>query len=343
MYFRCLILFTYLLCFSLELKAAEIKEKPPYKVMMILYRGFTDAEKGFIAYFKQRHIAAEFIIRDAQADNTKIAEFVSEARELKPDLIYTFGTTVTAEVVGLVGQVNPHKHITDIPVVFNIVADPIGAKLVKSMQASGRNLTGASHLVPLSAQMNALQKMRNTQTIGVIYNSQEKNAVLAVQGLEKIAAKYKLSLDLAPVALDENNKPSVEGIKIAAQTLLEKKPQFIYIPSDSFMIKNARTVVQVAQAAKIPVFSATEAPIRNDGALLGLVSTYFNVGELAAYKAEQILLKKERVSKIPIDSLNRFTYLVNMGAAKKLGVYPPLAVIKFAELISPMDAGDARE
>ncbi|STQ90342.1 ABC transporter substrate-binding protein [Iodobacter fluviatilis] len=343
MYFRFIIIFTYLLLFPLELKAAEINEKPPYKIMMILYRGFTDAEKGFVSYFKQHHIAAEFIIRDAQADNTKIAEFVSEARELKPDLIYTFGTTVTAEVVGLVGQVNPEKHITDIPVVFNIVADPIGARLVKNMQASGRNLTGASHLVPLSAQMNALQKMRSTQTLGVIYNSQEKNAVLAVQGLEKIAAKNKFSLDLSPVALDENNKPGLDGIKKATQELLARKPQFIYIPSDSFMIKNAQTVVQAAQAAKIPVFSATEAPVRNDGALLGLVSTYFNVGELAAHKAEQILLKKEHVSKIPVELLNRFTYLVNMGAAKKLGIYPPLAVVKFAELISPLDGVDASE
>jgi putative ABC transport system substrate-binding protein len=341
MFLRCFILIVFLCFFPIELQAVDTNTKPPYRIMMILYRGFTEAEKGFIDYFKQRHIAAEFIIRDVQADNSKIAEFVNEARELKPDLIYTFGTTVTAGVVGLVGQVNPAKHITDIPVVFNIVADPIGAKLVKTFQASGRNLTGASHFVPLSAQINALQTMRNTQSLGVIYNAQEKNAVLTVQGLEKISAKYKLTLDLAPIGLDD--KPSKEGVESAMQALLLKKPQFIYIPSDSFMIKNAKTVIQAAQAARIPVFSATESPIRNDGALLGLVSTYFNVGELAAYKAEQILLKKEHVSKIPVELLNRFTYLVNMGSAKKLGVYPPLSVVKFAELISPVDGVDARE
>ncbi|MHB9117358.1 MAG: hypothetical protein ACYC2R_03670 [Burkholderiales bacterium] len=39
-------------------------------------------------------------------------------------------------------------------------------------------------------------------------------------------------------------------------------------------------------------FSATEAPVRHSGALMGLVSSYYNVGQFAAYKAEQILVNK---------------------------------------------------
>lgn len=339
MFFRCLLV---VLCLfpSVSALAADAK---PYRIMMLLYRGSTEAEKGFMDYFKRRNIATEYIVRDAQADNTRIADFVKEARELKPDLIYTFGTTVTAEVVGLMGEVDPARHITDIPVVFNVVADPIGAKLVKNLKSSGRNLTGASHLVPLNAQMQALQAMRSTRSLGVIYNPQEKNSVLAVQELENLAAKFNLSLKLAPIGLDAKSKPAADGIALAMRDLVAMKPQFIYLPSDSYLIKNAREVVQAAQLARIPVFAATEAPIRNDGALLGLVSTYFNVGELAAHKAEQILTKKARPAQLPVETLNRFTYLVNMRAAKKLGVYPPLSVVKIAELIGALDGADARE
>ncbi|MET3134260.1 putative ABC transport system substrate-binding protein [Oxalobacteraceae bacterium GrIS 1.11] len=342
MFLRSLVTFLCLSAVAPTWCRAESAAKP-YRIMMMLYRGSTDAEKGFMDYFKRRNIAVEYIVRDAQADQNKIADFVREARELKPDLIYTFGTTVTAEVVGLDGQVDPAKHITDIPVVFDIVADPVGAKLVRNLRSSGRNLTGASHLVPLSAQMNALQTMRKTQTLGVIYNPQEKNSALAVQELENSAAKFGLSLQLAPVGLNAKHQPTTDGIVAALQTLLAKKPQFIYIPSDSFMIKNARMVIQAAQAAHIPVYAATETPIRNDGALLGLVSTYFNVGELAAHKAEQILSGKSSAAQLPVETLNRFTYLVNMSAAKKLSIYPPLAVVKFAELLNPLDAIDARE
>lgn len=315
----------------------------PYRVMMILYRGATDAEKGFMDYFKRRDIPVEFIVRDAQADSSKIADFVREARELKPDLIYTFGTTVTAEVAGLEGEVDPSRHITNIPVVFDIVADPVGAKLVSNLKASGRNLTGASHLVPLAAQLNALGSMRRIQTLGVIYTPNEKQSLLAVQELQKLAPALGLTLKLTPVVLDTRNRATPEGVVAAMRSLVAKKPDFIYIPSDSFLIKNANMVVREAYAGQIPVFAATEAPIRNDGALLGLVSTYSNVGELAGYKAEQILANKTPAAQIPIESLNRFTFLVNMGTAKRLGIYPPLSVVKLAELIAPLGTVDARE
>ncbi|PRC92793.1 ABC-type uncharacterized transport system periplasmic component [Solimicrobium silvestre] len=341
MYFR----YVFLLCLfatSLSSQGAEPITKP-YKIMMMLYRGETDAEKGFMEYFKRHHIPAEFIIRDAQADNAKIAGFIREARDIKPDLIYTFGTTVTSKVVGVIGDDDPETHITDIPVVFDIVADPVGARLTSSLKSSGRNVTGVSHLVPIAAQIQALQSMRTIQRLGVIYNPQEKNAMLAVQELQTLAQKLALTLQLVPVVLDANQHPSTEGVVAAMRDLLAQKPQFIYIPSDSFMIKNANLVVQEAQAAHVPVFAATEAPIRNDGALLGLVSNYFNVGELAAYKAEQILSKKMVVSQVPIESLNRFTYLINMGAAKKLGIYPPVSLFKVAELVNGTDNLDARE
>lgn len=322
---------------------APLAEAKPYRIMMLLYRGATDAEKGFTDYMSRHKVPVEYIIRDAQADGSRVADFVKEARELKPDLIYTFGTTVTAEVVGQLGRVDRDKHITDIPVVFNVVADPVGANLVHDMKSSGRNLTGVSHLVPLPAQLQALQTMRPVQTLGVVYNPQEKNSMLAVQQLEALAPKFNLTLKAVPLRLDTHGKPASDGVVGAMQDLVAQKPQFIYLPSDSYLIKNAYEVVQAAQAARIPVFAATEAPIRNDGALLGLVSTYFNVGELAAHKAMQILTRKVPPARLPVESLNRFTYLVNMRTAKKLGVYPPLSVVKIAEMIGGQDAIDATE
>lgn len=342
MRFSCLFLLCCLIPSSATFAASDVSVKP-YRIMMMLYRGQTDAEKGFMDYFKRRHIAAEFIVRDAQADSAKIGEFIVEAKALKPDLIYTFGTTVTAAVAGLAGETDALKNITDIPIVFDIVADPVGAKLVQNLKSSGRNLTGASHMVPLGAQLQALQAMRSTRTLGVIYNPNEKNSMLVVQALEKIAPGFSLTLQLVPLQVTGNNQPEPNAIGVAMRELIAKKPQFIYVPSDSFLIKNAGEVVRLARHAGIPVFAATEAPIRDDGALLGLVSTYANVGELAAYKAEQILSKKATAAQIPIESLNRFTYLINMNSAKTLGVYPPLSVLKFAELIAPTDMIDARE
>lgn len=339
----CLLLLCLLFPSAAAVAAPAEPAVKPYRIMMILYRGQTDAEKGFMDYFRRRHIPAEFIVRDAQADTARIEQFIAEAKATRPDLIYTFGTTVTAAVAGLDGEADAGRHITDIPVVFDIVADPVGARLVKNLKSSGRNLTGASHAVPLGAQLQALAAMRRIQRLGVLYNPSENNSVLAVRELEKIAPAFALSLQVVPLELDSRHQPAVDAVAVAMRKLLAGKPQFIYMPSDSFLIKNAGAVVRSASLAGVPVFAATEAPIRNDGALLGLVSTYANVGELAAYKAEQILSKKATPAAIPIESLHRFTYLINMPSAKSLGMFPPLTVLKFAELIKPDEAIDARE
>jgi len=83
-------------------------------------------------------LPVEFLVRDVAGERSKVREFVEEARRERVDLIYTFGTSVTLDVVGAPGKVDPAVHVTDVPVVFNIVADPVGAGLAPAFAATGR-------------------------------------------------------------------------------------------------------------------------------------------------------------------------------------------------------------
>ncbi len=107
----------------------------------------------------------------------------------------------------------------------------------------------------------------------------------------------------------------------------------IYLPSDSFLVANAKKVVDEINVYKIPSFSATEVPIRKGQALTGLVCRYYNVGQLAGYKAEQILVHKKDPKDIPMETLSRFSFMFNMATAKQLEFYPPLSVLKVAEIL----------
>jgi putative ABC transport system substrate-binding protein len=316
---------------ALTLGAAA--QEKTYKVMVVLFRGTTAAEQGFMDYLKER-IPVEFVLRNVDGDRAKVADFVKEAKRDRPDLIYAFGTTVTLEMVGAVGKVEPDRHITDIPVVFNIVADPIGASIATASAATGRNVTGVSHLVPMEDQLRVMQRFKTVRKLGVIFNPYEANSALAVEQLKQhstAAAGYELveeALQTAP-----GQKPSPTDISDAMQRLAASRPDFIYLPSDSSLIERAATIIGQATTAKIPVISATEGPIRDDGALLGLVSNYYNAGAFAAHKAEQILVGKQPAGRIPIETLQRFALVVNMTTAIQLGIYPPLDLIKIAELL----------
>ena len=295
-------------------------------------RGITPADQGFMDQMKAR-IPVEFTIRDVQGSRVKIREFVEEARRNRPDLLYTFGTTVTLDTVGAAGQVDPKFHIVDIPVVFNIVADPVGAKLASAFAATGRNLTGVSHLVPMPDQLRAMQRFKSVKKLGVIYNPYEANSALAVDQLRGLTAQFRFSLVEAALQTAPGQQVVTQDVVDAMLQLVAAKPDFVYLPSDSSLIARASTIVGMATTAKIPVISATEGPIRDDGALVGLVSNYYNAGAFAAHKAEQILVGKQPAGRLPIETLQRFALVVNMTTAFQLGVYPPLDLIRIAELL----------
>jgi len=237
------------------------------------------------------------------------------------------------EAVGAMGAVNPQQHIVDIPSVFNIVADPVGAKLAGAFAPTGRNLTGVSHLVPMLDQLRAMQRFRPVKKLGVVFNPVEANSELAVVQLKQHAAQLGFTLVEAPLLSPPGQRPTIVDISDATRLLIAAEPDFIYLPSDSSLIERATVIVELATRARIPLLSATEGPIRNDGALMGLVSNYANAGAFAAHKAEQILIGKQAPGRIPIETLQRFTLLVNMGSALHLGIYPPLDLIKIAELL----------
>jgi putative ABC transport system substrate-binding protein len=109
------------------------------------------------------------------------------------------------------------------------------------------------------------------------------------------------------------------------------------MPPDSFLSTQARgLVVPAALAQGLPAFASTE-QLMSAGALLGLVSRYYNVGQFAAFKAEQILAGKACAARIPVETLTRFSLQINLNVARRLGALPPLEMFNYAELMG--DAG----
>jgi putative ABC transport system substrate-binding protein len=257
--------------------------------------------------------------------------FIAEARALKADLIYTWGTPVTLAVAGRYDD--PVKPVTDIPVVFTMVSSPIGAGIVKTLVSSGRNLTGACHVVPIAQQMTAIRTYRRFDRLAAIYNPAEANSLPNMKELRAVAAQERLQLVERPVPLDANGQPIAAALPDMVRQLVADGVQLLYIGPDSFLAANRRILTEAALANRLPTYSATEFALREGKALFGLVSGYEAVGRLTAHKAAQILVEGRAPSSIPVETLARFSYLVNMSVAAELDLYPPLKVINYAELL----------
>lgn len=332
-YATCLILSTVSLGASLPVQAAQgPSSRRGYLVAMVLWRGVTDAERGFMDYFSEHGVPVRFVQFNCNADKKRLPGYIAKLKALHPDLIYTFGTTVTSAVAGKEGKVDPKLNITKIPIVFNIVADPIGAGITRSMRSTGRNVTGITHTVPLKVQLKTLMELKTAHRLGVIYNPQEKNSVLAVQHLAAARKAFGFRLLSAPLHMG-GTRPAADRITEAVRELAKQRPDLIYLPSDSYLIAHADIVTADINRLGIPSFSATEGPVRDSGALMGMVSRYYNAGKFAAFKAMEILVEHRRPQDIPVEGLKRFTVVVNMDTARQLDFYPPVTLLNLAEVV----------
>ncbi|MGE5504602.1 MAG: ABC transporter substrate-binding protein [Actinomycetota bacterium] len=315
--------------------AAEPARKP-FRIYMALWRGWEEAAQGFKDYFTNQNIPVELIVRDAGQDKSKLKGFVDEARQMKVDLVFTWGTTVTEEMLGRFDAVDPARHVTDIPAVFAIVSQPVGG-VVADLASSGRNITGTTYLVPLETQLNLIQSYRRFRTLGVVYNPLERNSLVAIDGLK--AAGTTMDFTVVPVPVDvADSKPVPASIAGKVAELKKAKVDFLYIPPDTFLNVNRDLLTQAALDNAIPSFAAAENPVTTSKAMFGGVYRYYTVGQLTAYKAEQILVGKVAPSAIPIDAPKRLSILINMPVARQLGMYPPMNLLGLAEIIDPNEA-----
>jgi putative ABC transport system substrate-binding protein len=314
----------------------------PYRIYAITFRGMTDVEKGFQDYFAARRIPVQITFRDLNRDNTRMPGFIEEIRRTKPDLIYTWGTSVTLGVVGTYDGVDPAVNITDIPVVFTLVAAPVLAKIVRDLKNPGRNVTGVYHVAPTEAQIRAMASYRPFKSLGILYTPTEQNSVVVVEEVREVSKRLGFSVIARPLKLDANKKVTAEGAPEMVRDLkLRDGVEWLYLPPDSYLGTQAqKIIIPAAMSVGLPAFASTE-QLMETGALTGLVSRYHSIGQFTAYKAEQILVNKVPPSKIPVETLTRFALQVRMDVAEQLKLPPPLPMFNYAELITPKSQGEA--
>ena len=313
---------------------AQISSRP-YRIYAITFRGMTEVERGFQDYFASRRIPVQITWRDLNRDASRMPGFLEEIRRVRPDLVYTWGTSVTLGVVGTYDGYDPNTHIQDIPVVFTLVAAPVLAKIVPDLKNTKRSVTGVFHVAPTEAQIRAMASYRPFKSIGILYTPTEQNSVVVVDEVREVSKRLGFQVIARPLKLDAQKKVTSEGAPEMIRELKQQKVDWLYLPPDSFLGTQAKSVIiPAAMENGLPTFASTE-QLMETGALTGLVSRYHSIGQFTAYKAEQILVHKVPASKIPVETLTRFSLQVRLDVAEQLKLPPPLPMFNYAELLTP--------
>ncbi len=318
---------------ALPRPARAAAAEKPWHIFMVVWRGEESATRGFQHYFRRRDLPVEFTVRDCARDAGRLPGFVDEIKAARPDLVVTWGTTVTLNVLGRHDAVDPARHVTDIPAVFMIVSQPVGAGIVPSFDGSGRNVAGTRYLVREKVQVQAARRYFDFNTLGVIYNPNEANARVSVQRLKDLQAEMDLTVLAKPVPLDADDKPRPEALPGLVADLAAAGADLLYQPPDSFLMTRKERLTGAALEHGLPTLAAGEGPVRDAHALMGVVNRYRVVGQLTAQKAHKILLGEGDPATMPIQAPPEFAIVINMAAARRLALYPPMALLRMAEVV----------
>lgn len=257
----------------------------------------------------------KFEYQSAQGNNSTAAQIARKYVGDRPDVIVAITTPSAQPVVAATRE---------IPVVFSAVTDPVAAKLVKSWDASGTNVTGVSDRSPIERHLELIKRVvPQGKRVGVIYNPGESNSMAIIEALKKAVGPAGLTLVEAAAA----RTIDVSG---AAQSLVGKA-DVIYASLDNNMASAFEGIVKVAQQARLPIVAADTILVTR-GAVAGLGLNYHDVGRQTGRIVVRIL-KGEHPGKIAPEIADTFELYVSPSNARKQGVTLSDALIKSAKVV----------
>ncbi len=256
-------------------------------------------------------------------------------RWLKADLVITWGTSVTRGIAGTLSDHDNPRFINDIPLVFMVVADPIGAQVIVSYEETGRdNVAGTRNRVPESVNINTIRSyFPEFKRLGILYNTNEHNSVVKVKEIESLANKMNFQLVALELELGADGKPKPESIPVRMAELEAAGVDFIYLGSSSFLDVQRDLFTRSAVDHGIPVLSPYERLVRDSYALLSIAARYQDVGKIAGRQVKSILIDGKKPGDLPVLSVDQYAYVVNMTTAKKLNMFPSVEILQIAETV----------
>jgi putative ABC transport system substrate-binding protein len=217
---------------------------------------------------------------------------------------------------------------SSIPVIFITGSDPVQTGLVASLARPAGNITGFSMIATelmakrfellseLVPQIRAIALLTNPQ-----YHSATEGTIPLVQ---KAAAAKGVRLEILNASLDDEFEP-------AFASLARLKADALIVGTDPFFTTRRERIVTLASRYSIPAIYEWE-EFAGAGGLISygpsLTSLYREVG---VYVGK--ILKGERPADLPIQQPTIFELVVNLKAAKALGLVVPPTLLTAADKI----------
>jgi putative ABC transport system substrate-binding protein len=232
------------------------------------------------------------------------------------DLIFSISTPATQAAQKATADNN-------IPVVFGILTDPVGAGVVTSLAQPGGNITGVTFGPQEARRLEWLTKIAPAvKRVYIIYHPDDASANLALKTVTATAA----TLGLEIVSREARNPDEIT----AALADLPENIDALYLLPDSQTEARLADILAVANAHQLPT-SVPNVERVEDGVLYSYAMKQVSTGQQAARMADQIL-EGIKPADLPVET-TEFFLAINLKTAQAIGLTLPDDILSQADTI----------
>jgi putative tryptophan/tyrosine transport system substrate-binding protein len=269
-----------------------------------------------LGYVEGKNIIIEYKFAEGKRD--LVASMVSELVHLKVDVIVSGGA----------GPTRAAKQATStIPIVFAQDLDPVGNGFVASLARPGGNITGLSTLqVELAGKRLELLKevVPKLSRVAVIGSSTSADNARQLKETETAAAALGLKIRFFDMRMPNDIEPTF-------QAAVEPRPDGLSVLTNSFERPHRKQIVDLASKFRLPAMYFGPSPVE-DGGLMSYSANDADLYRRAAVFVDKIL-KGAKPSELPVEQPTKFDLVINLRAAKQIGLTIPQSVLARADKV----------
>jgi putative ABC transport system substrate-binding protein len=268
-----------------------------------------------LGWTENRNIRIEH--RYSGGDLGRIRAYATELVHSAPGLIVGSGTPIAAAL---------KEATSTIPIVFNLVNDPVGQGFVASLSRPGGNITGFTFIdFPLIGKWLEMIKeiAPGVRHIALMFNPDTTPFYPAfLHELEAANKSLAVELSASPV----HDEAEVE----AAITALAREPGGGLIAApDAFINNHRRAIMTLTERHRLPAIYGFRQFAR-EGALISYGPDSADIVRRSAGYVDRIL-KGERPADLPVQAPTKYELVINLKTAKALGIDVPLHLQQIAD------------
>ncbi len=269
-----------------------------------------------LGHVEGKNIAIEYRYADNKLD--RLPALADELVRLKVDVL------VTTSTVAALAAKNTTRTI---PIVFFNVSDPVGIGVIDSLVRPGGNITGVTNIAAglVGKQLELLKEtVPKLSRIAVLWNPQDPGS--AQQWKESQLPARELGLQLHSMEVSSADK--YEG---AFKEATKAGSAALAVTHHQLAVSYRKQIADLAAKNRLPAIYA-----RGD---------YVDSGGLMSYGADQIepykrvastvdkILKGRKPADIPVEQPTKFELVINLKAAKQIGLTIPPSVVYQADKV----------